>query len=100
MLDAERVGDAIDVVEVADHLCRVVNGTVVEAVVAECVNIGRNHLLRRFCQLLRKATQCLIRWVQVSQSPISCQLMNEQIGCAFVFNAPIVFDLSTKVIAV
>ena len=45
-LDTKRISDAIDVVEVADNLRRIVDGAVVHAMGAEHIEVGRAHLLR------------------------------------------------------
>lgn len=39
-VDAKPVGDAVDVIEVGDHLCGIMDGTIVEALIAERLHVG------------------------------------------------------------
>ena len=45
----EGVGDAVDVIEVADDLCGVVNGAVIEAVRTQCFQISFGHVGGAMC---------------------------------------------------
>lgn len=56
-VNVESVGDTVDIVKVRDDLGRVVNGTIVEAGLAERGNIRLVHRPRRSRQLQRVVTQ-------------------------------------------
>ena len=59
-VDAEAGGDAVDVIEEGNHLRGVVDGTVVEAELAQAVDVGRGYGVRRSCQLDGVVTQSTI----------------------------------------
>ena len=40
----EGVGDAVDVIEVADYLCGIVDGAVIEAVRSQCLEVRFSHI--------------------------------------------------------
>lgn len=50
-LDTKGIGDAVDVVEVADDLGGIVDSTVIHTVSAEHIEVGRAHLLGSARQL-------------------------------------------------
>ena len=50
--DAEGIGDAIDVIKIANYLGGIVNSTIIEAVAAQHIEVGRAHLLGGFGELL------------------------------------------------
>ena len=56
-LDAEGIGDTVDVVEVADDLGGIVDSAVVHAMGTEHIEVGRAHLLRGARQLFGVFTQ-------------------------------------------
>lgn len=56
-LYAEGVGDAVDVVEIGDHLCCVVKCAIVETVGAQGVEIGGRHGVRAVGELDRILAQ-------------------------------------------
>ena len=83
-LHAQCIGHAVDVVEVGDHLGGVMDGTVVEAVAAQRVEIGGHHGVRRVRQLDSKGAQGAIRSAEIGLPPVPGDMMNEEIGGAVV----------------
>jgi hypothetical protein len=61
-LDTEGVCDAIDVVEVADHLGGIMDGAIVHTMCAEHIEIGGPHLLGCARQFFGVFTQSAIKW--------------------------------------
>ncbi|MEY2846604.1 MAG: hypothetical protein RL076_2150 [Chloroflexota bacterium] len=96
-LNTEGIGDTIDVVKKADDLGGIVDGTVIEAVATEHVEVGRTHLLRRFGEFLGIGTQRHILWGESGLAPIATDVVDEQIGGCGISYAKITFDLSTEV---
>ena len=50
--DAEGIGDAIDVIKIANYLGGIVDPTIIEAVATQHIEVGRAHLLGGFGELL------------------------------------------------
>lgn len=50
--DAEGIGDAIDVIKIANYLGGIVDPTIIEALGAQHIEVGRAHLLGGFGELL------------------------------------------------
>ena len=61
-LNAQRIGDAIDVVEVTDYLCRIVDDLVIRTGGTEDIEVGWPHDLRGFGQLLGVFEQCAVEF--------------------------------------
>lgn len=95
--DTEGISDAIDVIKEANHLCGIVDGTIIEAMATQHVEVGGSHLLWRFGEFLGVGTQCHVLRGQRRLAPIATDVMDEQIGGFFVGNTKITFDLSTEV---
>lgn len=66
----KRIRDTIDVVEVPDHLGRVVNSDIVEAGATEFDYVLLRHGLWRSCQLFSKRTQGLVWFAKRCRAPI------------------------------
>jgi len=60
-LDTEGIGDAIDVVEIADDLGGIVDGAIVHTMCAEHIKIGGPHLLGCAGELFGVFTQSAIK---------------------------------------
>lgn len=50
--DAEGIGDAIDVIKIANYLGGIVNPAIIETVGTQHIEVGGVHLLRGFGELL------------------------------------------------
>lgn len=98
-LDAQRIGDAVDVVEVGNHLRSIVNGAVVETVRAQNVEIGGHHRLRRVRQFFGEFAQCAVGSRKIGAAPVASEQMHKTVGCIVVGDAK-VGDLSTEVVRV
>jgi hypothetical protein len=96
-LNTKSIGNAIDVVKEANHLCGIVDGTIIEAMATQHVEVGGPHLLWRFGELLGVGTQRHILRSERRLAPIATDVVDEQIGGFFVGDAKITFDLSTEV---
>jgi hypothetical protein len=70
-LDTQRVGQARDVVEVADHLGRIVDRAVVEPMSAQRVQVGGRHLVLVARELGGEHTQRPIDRAERRASPIA-----------------------------
>jgi hypothetical protein len=95
--DTKRIGDAIDVIEVANHLRRIVNNLVVGPGCAEHIEVGRSHDLRRLGQLFGVFEQGSIELADACLAPIGADVVDKQISLVIVDN-PEIFDLSTEVV--
>ncbi len=98
--DAERIGHAVDIVEKADDLGRVVDALIVEAVPAQTVYILRRCSPRIQAELFREGAQCAVGGGQVSPAPVRGQLMDQPVGLVVVLNSKIAGDLGTEVVGV
>jgi hypothetical protein len=96
-LNTQRIGDAIDVVEVADYLCRIVDNLVIRTGGPEDIEVGWSHYLRGFGQLFGVLEQCAIEFADAGLAPIGANVVDKQIGLMVVDN-PKIFDLSTEVV--
>ena len=96
-LDAERIGDAIDVVEVTNHLRRIMDNLVISTSGTEHIEVGRTHDLRRLGQLLGVFEECPVQLADACLAPVRADMMDEQIGLVIV-DYPKIFDLSTEVV--
>jgi hypothetical protein len=95
-LDTQGIGDAVDVVEEANHLRRIVDATIVESVPTQHVEIGRAHLLGSFGELFGELTQGPIGTAKAGLTPVIANVMHKQISHSLVGN-PEISDLSTEV---
>jgi hypothetical protein len=95
--DAEGIGDAIDVIKIANYLGGVVDAVIIEAVAAQHIEVGGAHLLGGFGELLGVGTERYIGSRQIGFAPITTNVMHQQIGLGFVGNPKIFGDLSTEV---
>ena len=66
----DRIGDAVDVVEVGDHLDRVVDRVVVEASRAQGLHVGLGHLGGPQGELLRVLAERSVRLGEPSAAPV------------------------------
>jgi hypothetical protein len=96
-LNTQRIGDAIDVVEVADYLRRIVDNLVIRTGSTEDIEVGWPHDLRGFGQLFGVLEQCAIEFADACLAPIGTNVVDEQISLVIVDN-PEIFDLSTEVV--
>jgi len=93
-LDAQRIGDPIDVVEEADNLCSVVNGNIIQTGRPQARNIGFAHLGWRERQFLGVGAQGAIDIVQRCRPPIARDRLDERVS-RFIIGET--FDLSPEV---
>lgn len=70
-LDAQGIGDAIDVIEEADDLGRVVNGGVIQAGRSQRLDVRLAHLGWRAGQLLGIGAKCAIDIAERRRPPIA-----------------------------
>lgn len=97
--DAQRVGDAVDVVEIGDHLRGVMDCAVVEAACAQSVEVGGRHSMRCERQLLGEVAQGAVRRGQLGAAPVAGDQVDKAIGGIVVGDAKI-GDLGTEVVRV
>jgi len=95
--DAEGIGDAIDVIKIANYLGGIMDAVIIEAVAAQHIEVGRAHLLGGFGELLGIGAERYIGRRQGGFAPITTNMMHQQIGLDFVGNPKIFGDLSTEV---
>lgn len=95
-LHTKGISDAIDVVEKANHLGGIVNGTVVKAMTTEHIKISGAHLLRCFGEFFGELTQGPVGGGETSLAPITADVVHKQVGHALIGN-PKISDLSTEV---
>ena len=95
--NTQRIGDAIDVVEVADYLRRIVDNLVIRTGGPEDIEVGWSHYLRGFGQLFGVLEQCAIEFADTGLAPIGANVVDKQIGLVVVDN-PKILDLSTEVV--
>ena len=96
-LNAQRIGDAVDVVEVADYLRRIVDNLIIRTSGPEDIEVGWSHRLWGFGQLLGVLEQCAVEFADAGLAPIGADVVDKQIGLVVVDN-PKIFDLSTEVV--
>jgi hypothetical protein len=94
----QRIGDAVDVIEVADDLGSVVNGTIIQIMLAQGVEINGRHLVRCSRQLFGVSAQGCVYRAQWRLPPIRSQQMYQTIRFGLVRYTPIVGDLSPEVV--
>lgn len=94
-LHAERVGDAVDVVEVADDLRGVVDRRIREASRAQAVNVRLSHRRGRRRQLIGEGAQPGVRVVEAGVAPIARERVDPSIG-----GGAREVDLGTEVVGV
>ena len=80
--DPDALGDAVDVVEVRDHLDRIVDGGVVPAVPAQLVGVGGSDAGRRAGELDRIVAQSADRGGEIGQAVVVRRLVGERLVCA------------------
>ncbi len=97
--DTEGIGDAVDVVEITNHLGGIVDGTIIEAVATQHVQIGRAHLLWCFGEFFGVGTKRYILWSEGGFAPVATDVMHNQVSGLFVANSKVTFDLSTEVMS-
>lgn len=95
--DAEGIGDAIDVIKIANYLGGIVDAVIIEALVSQHIEVGGTHLLGGFGELLGVGAERYIGRRQGGFAPIATNVMHQQIGLDFVGNPKIFGDLSTEV---
>ena len=96
-LNTQRIRNAIDIVEVANDLTRVMNGRIGESCCTQCIHFLLTHC-RRICgQLLRIFAQRLIRGGKVRNTPIPGNSI--YVGIRLRIRCELV-DLSTEVMGV
>ena len=95
--DAEGIGDAINVIKIANYLGGIMDAMIIEAVAAQHIEVGGAHLLGSFGELLGVCTERHIGRRQGGFAPIATNMMHQQIGLDFVSNSKIFGDLSTEV---
>jgi len=95
--DAEGIGDAINVIKIANYLGGIVNPTIIEAMGAQHIEVSGAHLLGSFGELLGVCAERHIGRRQGGFAPITTNMMHQQIGLDFVGNPKIFGDLSTEV---
>ncbi len=78
--DAERFGDARDVVEVGDDLSGIVQDAVVEPVCAQRVQIGRLHSALMVCQFSGEFAQGVIGRGEGGRTPVAHEGVHEGVG--------------------
>ena len=81
-VNAQAVGDSVDVVEEGDDLSGVVDGPVGEARVAQSLNVGLGHGARVFRELHGVVAQCPIRFGQLGRGVVGLYAVDP----LFVFN--------------
>lgn len=95
----QRVGDAVNVVEIGDHLGGVMDGAIGKAVVTQFIEIGSGHGSGGGGHFDRIGAEGAIRRRQRGRPPVGGNVMDKAIGCRFVGNAKI-GDLSPEVVGV
>ena len=99
-VDAEAVGDAVDVVEVGDGLHRVVDGAVVEAVRAQGLDVRLGDAGGRAGEFLRQFAQGAVCRAEGGGAPVGGDKSDEAVGFFLIGNAEIPGDLGTEVVGV
>ncbi|MFM2309439.1 MAG: hypothetical protein RLY87_1560 [Chloroflexota bacterium] len=69
-LDAERIGDAIDVVEVTNHLRRIMDDLVICTSGTEHIEVGRTHDLWRLGELFGVFEECPVQLADACLAPV------------------------------
>lgn len=95
--NAERIGHPVDVIEVGDHLSRVVDGAVIQSNRPQRLQISRPHRRRFKRELFGIGAQGRIHRRQGRAAPIAGDGMNISVGFRFSVK-PV--DLSTEVMGV
>lgn len=95
--DTQGIGDAIDVIKIANHLGGIVNPTIIEAMGTQHIEVGGAHVLGGFGELLGVGAERYIGRCQGCFAPIATNMMDQQIGLGVVGNPKIFGDLSTEV---
>jgi hypothetical protein len=85
-LDAQAVGDTVDVVKAGDDLHCVVDGAVVKTVGAQSVQVGGGHLVRAVGEPGGKGAQCLVGGGQRSGAPFAGHGVDQGVGLSRVWH--------------
>ena len=93
------VSDAVDVIEIPDHLSCIVDGDVVETDGAEFFRVLLCHRLRGLREFLGKCAQRLIRSGEARRSPVASQRMSALVDRGLVGALAFVFDFGTEVVS-
>ena len=96
-LDAQGVGDAIDVIEEADDLRRVVNSGIIQAGRSKLLHVFLAHFGGRARELFRIDAERLINLVQGRRSPIAGDGFDKVVRFCVVH---VFSDLGTEVMGV
>ncbi len=97
---AQRIRYPVDVIEIADNLCGIVDGGVVKAVPAEHGNIGFGHFTGRLGQFFGVFTQGTVGGTQAGLAPVGGQPVYEQVQRRLVRQPKIVCGLFPEVVCV
>lgn len=100
LLDVERVGDAVDVVEIGGDLGSVVDGAVVEADGAQLRDVGFPHLGERVGELFGKRTEGGVGQRQLGLAPVGGDLVDKTVRRGLVGELEVTDDLGTEVVSV
>lgn len=96
----QRVGDAVDIVEVASNLSRVVDGPVVKACGPQGLNVVGAHLRRVEDELLGEGAQGGVNWREGRLAPVGGDLVDQPVGGRLVGEIEVADDLGTEVVGV
>ena len=75
--DTKRIGDAIDVIEVTNHLRRIVDDLVIRTGGSEDIEVGRSHDMRRLGQLFGVLEQSTIELADAGLAPIGADVVDK-----------------------
>ena len=76
-LDTKGISDAVDVIEITNHLRCIVDGTIIQAMATQHIEVGRAHLLRRFGEFFGVGTQRHILRGEGRFAPIATDVMDD-----------------------
>lgn len=94
-LDAERVCNPVDIVEVGNHLHRIMDGAVIKPGRTQRIQVCRQHFARGVRELGRKLAQCAVYECQGCSAPVSSHSVYVSIGLCCDCNFS---DLSPEVV--
>jgi len=94
----EGIGDPRDVVEVGDHLGRVMDRGVIKPLRSEPAQIGRRQLLLAMCQLRGEFAERLVRPGELRLAPVPGDRVHEAVG--FLLRLDLLGDLGPDVVGV
>ncbi len=96
-LNTQGIGDAIDVIEEADNLCRIMDRDIIQAGFTQLNDIGLGHSRWLPGQLLSEGAERVIDRVQRGAAPVTNDGIDEGIRFRFISK---VDDLGTEVMRV